>query len=109
MAWTRVVIRDELGRDFSEIIGVPTGVLLGPSMAPPGTHEEPDLLCLDKIDPYGDTVFDQSQFDSVLQDLATLKRFRTREEEQQAIAQIEQLVKQYQSAPQRCYLAFLGD
>ena len=38
MSWTRVVIRDEIGdfaNNLSEIIGVQTEVLLGPSMAPP--------------------------------------------------------------------------
>ena len=111
MSWTRVVIRDEIGdfaNNLSEIIGVQTEVLLGPSMAPPEIPE-PHLPCLHRIDPYGDTLFDQSEFDLVLQDLATLWEFRPDQEEKKVIAQIEELVKQYQNAPQRCYLAFLGD
>jgi|SRR6516162_8627554 len=69
---------------------------------------DPTFRCLDVIDPYGDTVFNQLQIPYLLEDLARLDRSTATEVEERGLRRLEALAQACLDDI-RLYLWFIGD
>lgn len=103
-----VVVQDEQGNNVTDPLSVPTGVLVNTSTQPRVPCDRTVFRCLCFVDPYGDTTFNQLQFEPLLEDIRRLRALQRSDAENAAILQIEKLVTQYQNTP-GMYIKFIGD
>jgi hypothetical protein len=93
----RVVVQDEDGNEISEAIDVPGRLLARPN--------ETRFSCLCFVDPYGDTVFNRLQMQSLRNDLSLLGDV---EQDIETVRRIEALIEQCEATP-HLYLRLIGD
>lgn len=98
-----IVLEDEQGQQIESITD-PLGLLI------PLIERDADrtAICLQFIDPYGDTMFNRLQMKQLVSELRNLHKFAVRQEEKDLLREIEILAERGQQEPHR-YLKFYGD
>jgi hypothetical protein len=98
-----IALEDELGQKIASIED-PTNILH--RVLP--TPEDTTFRCLNRIDWYGDTVFNRLQMTDLIPELSRILGKLTVREERALIDQIAGFAQQVQSGP-HLYLKFYGD
>ncbi len=72
------------------------------------SYDDRSFYCLRFIDPYGDTVFNQLQIESLLAELKRVRETVQNQEQRALLVQIESLANRCKVEP-HLYLKFYGD
>lgn len=98
-----IVVEYEDGERAKEV-GDPTNILH--ATLPPENH--PNFHCLNRIDWYGDTIFNRLQMQDVRKELENIIKETKSTEKVSLLRQILELVACVEESPHR-YLRFIGD